>query len=53
VFIYKNRRMKPLEIVLRREGGGRGKAMEEVNLSYTVSTFANITAYPLYNYCMQ
>jgi hypothetical protein len=25
---YENRRMKPVEIVLRREGGERGRTME-------------------------
>jgi hypothetical protein len=26
--VHGNRRMKPVEIVLRREGGGRGRTME-------------------------
>jgi hypothetical protein len=30
VFIYENRRVKPVEIVLKNRGGGR--MMEEVNL---------------------
>jgi tRNA(His) 5'-end guanylyltransferase len=33
VFIYANRRMKPVEIVLRREGRGREKTIEGVNLT--------------------
>jgi hypothetical protein len=28
VFIYENRRMKPVEIVLRRREGGRGRMTE-------------------------
>jgi hypothetical protein len=43
VSIYENRRMKPVEIVLRR--GGRGRTMEGVNLRHIVSTI-NITMYP-------
>jgi hypothetical protein len=31
VSINENRRMKPVEIVLRREEVGRGRTMEEVN----------------------
>jgi hypothetical protein len=30
--IYENRRMKPVEIVLRRGKRGRGRMMERVNL---------------------
>jgi hypothetical protein len=33
VFIYENRRMKPVEIVLRRKGEGRGRTMEGINPS--------------------
>jgi hypothetical protein len=33
VFIYENRRMKPVEIVLRRGEEGRGRMMEGVNLA--------------------
>jgi hypothetical protein len=33
VCIYENRRMQPVEIVLRREKGGRRKTMEGVNLT--------------------
>jgi hypothetical protein len=37
--------MKPVEIFLRR---GRGRMMEEINLiRYIVSTYVNITIYPL------
>jgi hypothetical protein len=43
VFLYENRRMKPVEIVLRR---GRGRMMERVNLRCIVSTYINITMYP-------
>jgi hypothetical protein len=32
--IYEKRRMKPVEIVLRRGKGRRGKTMEGVNLNY-------------------
>jgi hypothetical protein len=32
VFIYENRRMKPVEIVLRRGEGGRKRMMEGINL---------------------
>jgi hypothetical protein len=49
VSIYENRRMKPVEIVLRREGGreeGRGRMMEEIKLRYIVSTYVNIRMYP-------
>jgi hypothetical protein len=44
VSIYENRRMKPVEIVLRREGG-RERTIEELNLRYIVSTYINITMY--------
>jgi hypothetical protein len=47
ISIYENRRMNPVEIVLRKEGGGRGRIIEGVNLSYTVSTYVNITIYLL------
>jgi hypothetical protein len=42
VSIYENRRMKPVEIVLRT---GRGMRENDggVNLRYIVSTFANTT----------
>jgi hypothetical protein len=32
-FMYENRRMKPVEIVLRRAEGGRRRMMEGVNLT--------------------
>jgi hypothetical protein len=35
LFIYENRRMKPVEIVLRRAEGERWRAVEEVNLAKT------------------
>jgi hypothetical protein len=38
--------MKSLEIVLRREKGGRGRMIEGVNLRYIVSTYGNSTMYP-------
>jgi hypothetical protein len=43
VSIYENRRMKPVEIVLKK--GGRGRMMEEVNLRYVIGTtvHGNIT----------
>jgi hypothetical protein len=45
VSIYENRRMKPVEIVLRT---GRGMRENDggVNLRYIVSTYVNITVYP-------
>jgi hypothetical protein len=46
VVIYEYRRMKPVEIVLRSGGEGRGRMMEWVNLRYFVSTSVNITMYP-------
>jgi hypothetical protein len=46
VFIHENRRMKPVEIVLRSGGGEKRKTMERVNLRYVVSTDVNITKYP-------
>jgi hypothetical protein len=47
VSIYENRRMKPIEIVLRRKGRwGRRRMMEGVNLRYIVCTYVNITMYP-------
>jgi hypothetical protein len=49
VFIYENRKMKPIEIVLRRSGEGeswRG------NLRCIISTHVNITIYSPVNYYM-
>jgi hypothetical protein len=43
VSIYINRRMKPVEIVLRRGKRGRERMMEGANLRYIVSTYVNIT----------
>jgi hypothetical protein len=41
VSIYENKKMKPVEIVLRR------RIMEGINLRYIVSTYiVNITIYP-------
>jgi hypothetical protein len=45
VFIYENRRMKPVVIVLRSRGRWGGRIMEEVNLRYIVSTHVNIRMY--------
>jgi hypothetical protein len=42
LFIYENRRMKSVEIVLRK--GGRRRRME--GRIYLVSTYVNITMYP-------
>jgi hypothetical protein len=42
----KNRRMKPVEIVLRRRGRGKRMNDEGVNLRYMVSPYVNITMYP-------
>jgi hypothetical protein len=47
VSIYENRRIKLVEIVLRRGGEkGRGRIMEGVSLRYIVSTYVNVTVYP-------
>jgi hypothetical protein len=46
VFIYENRRMKPVEIVLRKVGGGGGRPMEGVNLTKYIYK----QCLPLYNY---
>jgi hypothetical protein len=50
VSICENRRMKRVEIVLRKGRRGRGSMTEGVNLRYTVSIYVNITIIPLYNY---
>jgi hypothetical protein len=47
-FKCKNKRMKPVNIFLRR-GRGEGRMMEGVNLRYIVSTYVSIKMYPLYN----
>jgi hypothetical protein len=44
--------MKPVEIVLRRGRKGKREQDGGVNLRYIVSTYVNITMYPLYNYYM-
>jgi hypothetical protein len=46
VSIDENGRWKPVEIVLRRREGGRGRMMVGINLRYIVSTHINITMYP-------
>jgi hypothetical protein len=48
VSVYENRRMKPVEIVLRREReeGEKRRTVEEINLRYIVSTYVNIKMYP-------
>jgi hypothetical protein len=47
VFIYENRRMKPVAIVLRRGEVGRGRIMEGISLTKIyLSTYVNITVYP-------
>jgi hypothetical protein len=47
LFIYENRRMKPVQIVLRRRGGRKGKMMKGTNLiKYIVSTYVHITMHP-------
>jgi hypothetical protein len=45
VFLYENRTMKPVEIVLRR-GERWGRMMEGVNLRYFVNAYVNLTIYP-------
>jgi hypothetical protein len=45
VFIYENRRMKPVEIVLRRWGRERRRTMKGVNLRSIGSMYVNITMY--------
>jgi hypothetical protein len=52
VFIYENRSMKPVEIVLRWGDREEGRMMEGVKLRYIVNTYVNISMYPLYNYYM-
>jgi hypothetical protein len=51
VSICENRRMKPVEIVLRRE---RGKEENDrwgkSNYDIFLNTYINITSIPLYNY---
>jgi hypothetical protein len=44
--------MKSAEIGLRRGGGGKREKDGGINLRYIVSTYVNITVYPLYNYYM-
>jgi hypothetical protein len=45
VFIYENKKMKPVEIGLRRGEGGRGRMMEGVNTRYIANTYENIKMY--------
>jgi hypothetical protein len=50
VSIFENRRIKPIQIVLRRgEGGKRENDGGGKSNIYIVSTYVNITVYPLYN----
>jgi hypothetical protein len=54
--MYKNRRMKPVEIVLSWGEVGRrkeGRTTEGINIRYFVSIYVNIVIYLLYNYYMQ
>jgi hypothetical protein len=44
--------MKPAEIVLKWATEERERMMEGVNLGYIISTYVNITMYPLHNYYM-
>jgi hypothetical protein len=46
VSIYENRRMKPVEIILRSRERKSRRRMEGVNLRYIVSIYINITMYP-------
>jgi hypothetical protein len=47
IFVYENRRMKPVEIVLRC-GGNKGERQRGQNkLSYIASTYINVTMYSL------
>jgi hypothetical protein len=39
VFIYDNRRMKPVEIVLRRRGGKKERMMEGINVTMIYCKF--------------
>jgi hypothetical protein len=39
ICIYENRRIKPVEIVLRRGGMGKRESNGGVNLRYIVSTY--------------
>jgi hypothetical protein len=45
--------MKSVKIIPRRGEGGEGRMMKRVNLiRYIISTYVNITIYPLCNYYM-
>jgi hypothetical protein len=47
VSIYENRKMRPVEIVLRKGEEGRGKTIEGVILTKIyLSTYVNTTMYP-------
>jgi hypothetical protein len=52
VFIYENKRMKPVQSVLRREEEGERENEGGRNLRYIVSTYANISMYPPFSYYM-
>jgi hypothetical protein len=45
-FVYESRKTKPIEIVLRREGGIRENDGGVNYLRYIVSTYINVTIYP-------
>jgi hypothetical protein len=49
VFLYENRRMKPVEIDLRRLREGEGRKMEKVDL---IKMYCKHICIPLYNYTM-
>jgi hypothetical protein len=53
VFRYENRRMKPVEIVLRMGARGRRRMMEEVNLTMIYCKhICKYTMYPPVHYYM-
>jgi hypothetical protein len=43
IFIYENRRVKPVEIILI--GGREKRTMKGLNLRFIISTYVNITMY--------
>jgi hypothetical protein len=53
VFMYENRTMKPVEIVLRGGKGNKGERWSRlIELRYIVITYVNVIRYPLYNYML-
>jgi hypothetical protein len=46
IAIYENRRMKAVEIFVRRGRGENRERLSRITLRYIVSTYVNITVYP-------